>query len=64
MKVVVRGDSAKLYINSSQNPNFIVNKMKMGANQTGSLGLWVDIGTEGYFRNVIVRKNKQAAISR
>ncbi|MCX3264952.1 family 16 glycoside hydrolase [Pedobacter agri] len=64
MKVVVRGDSTKLYINGSQNPNFIVNKMKMGANQTGSLGLWVDIGTEGYFRNVTVRKNKQAAISR
>jgi len=64
MKVVVRDDSAKLYINGSQNPNFIVNKIKMGANQTGSLGLWVDIGTEGYFRNVTVRKNKQAAISR
>jgi len=58
MKVVVRGDNAKLYINGSQNPSLIVNKMKMGANQTGGLGLWVDIGTEGYFRNLIVRKDK------
>lgn len=58
MKVVVKGDNAKLYINGSQKPTLIVNKMKMGANQRGGLGLWVDIGTEGYFRNLIVRKDK------
>ncbi|RZK35769.1 MAG: hypothetical protein EOO90_28575 [Pedobacter sp.] len=58
MKVVVKGDNARLYINGSKNPVMIVNKMKMGANQTGGLGLWVDIGTEGYFRNLIVRKDK------
>ena len=56
MKVVVKGETAKLYINGSKNPNFIVNKMKMGAGQTGGLGLWVDIGTEGYFRNLSVTK--------
>lgn len=58
MKIVIKGETAKLYINGSKNPNLIVNKMKMGASQAGGLGLWVDIGTDGYFRNLIVRKDK------
>ncbi|WP_232282958.1 hypothetical protein [Pedobacter sp. BAL39] len=58
MKIVVKGANAKLYLNDSKNPNMIVNNMKMGADQTGALGLWVDIGTEGFFSDLIVTKNK------
>ena len=58
MKVVIKGENAVLYINGSKKPSFLVHKMKMGAGQNGGLGLWVDIGTEGYFRNLIVRKDK------
>ncbi|TCD26521.1 hypothetical protein EZ456_13080 [Pedobacter psychrodurus] len=58
MKIVVKGENATLYINGNKNPSLIVNKMKMGADQTGGLGLWVDIGTEGYFRNLVVIKDR------
>ncbi|WP_394346896.1 hypothetical protein [Pedobacter nototheniae] len=56
MKIIVEGENAMLYINGAKNPSLIVNKMKMGAGQSGGLGLWVDIGTEGYFRNLKVTR--------
>jgi len=58
LKIVVQGSNAQLFINDSKNPNLIVNNMKMGAGQSGALGLWVDIGTEGYFKDLIVTKAK------
>lgn len=54
LKIEVHGDQAKLFINGSKQPYLIVNDLKMGADQSGSLGLFVDIGTEGFFRNLKV----------
>ncbi|MFD2904215.1 hypothetical protein [Sphingobacterium anhuiense] len=54
LKIEVNGDQAKLFINDSKQPYLIVNDLKMGADQSGSLGLFVDIGTEGFFRNLKV----------
>lgn len=54
LKIKVNGDQAKLFINGSKQPYLIVNDLKMGADQSGSLGLFVDIGTEGFFRNLKV----------
>ena len=54
LKIEVNGDQAKLFINGSEQPYLIVNDLKMGADQSGSLGLFVDIGTEGFFRNLKV----------
>lgn len=54
LKIEVNGDQAKLFINRSKHPYLIVNDLKMGADQSGSLGLFVDIGTEGFFRNLKV----------
>lgn len=54
LKIEVNGDQAKLFINGSKQPYLIVNDLKMGADQSGSLGLFVDIGTEGFFRNLNV----------
>lgn len=54
LKIEVNGDQAKLFINGSKQPYLIVNDLKMGADQSGSLGLFVDIGTEGFFRNLKV----------
>ncbi|WP_298646471.1 hypothetical protein [uncultured Proteiniphilum sp.] len=31
-------------------PSFIVSEM-LGSTPSGSIGLWVDIGTEGYFKD-------------
>lgn len=33
-------------------PCLIVNDLKHGKNNVGSIGLWVDIGTEDYFKNL------------
>jgi hypothetical protein len=32
----------------------IVNDLKHGADQSGAIGLWVDVGTEGYFTDLRV----------
>ncbi len=54
MKVVVKGAQAKLYLNDSKEPVLIVNDLKLGADQSGGIGLFVGIGTEGYFSDVKV----------
>lgn len=54
LKIEVNGNQAKLFINGSKQPYLIVNDLKMGADQSGSIGLFVDIGTEGFFRNLKV----------
>jgi hypothetical protein len=52
LKIEVKGRQAKLFIDNAKQPNLIVNDLKMGADQSGFVGLFVDIGTEGFFRNV------------
>lgn len=52
LKLVVEGAYSKLYINKAEQPALVVNDMKHGANAKGALGFFVDIGTEGFFRNL------------
>ncbi len=54
MKIVVTGQQAKLYLNGHDQPSLIVNDLKLGADASGAIGLWVDVGTEGYFRDLKV----------
>ena len=50
MRIEVTGKRAALYLNDQEYPTLIVNNMK-GASESGFIGLWVDIGTEGYFKD-------------
>ena len=50
MRVHVLGDRSELYLNDARHPSFIVNKLK-GTSFSGGVGLFVDIGTEGYFKD-------------
>lgn len=50
MRIHVSGERADLYLNDAKYPSFIVNKMK-GTSKFGSIGFYVDIGTEGYFKD-------------
>ncbi len=50
MRLHVTGETVALYLNDAKYPSFIVNKMK-GTSKAGSIGLFVDIGTEGYFKD-------------
>ncbi len=52
LKIIVLDNQAKLFVNNSKQPCLIVNDMKLGPNATGSIALWVDGGTEGYFADV------------
>jgi hypothetical protein len=54
LKVEIKGAKAKLFIDNAKQPNLVVNDLKMGADQSGFIGLFVDIGTEGFFRNLKV----------
>lgn len=52
MRIEVTGSRAKLYLNNGKHPAFIVNDLKLGENASGAIGLWVDVGTEGYFTDL------------
>jgi hypothetical protein len=56
IKINVKGNQAKLYLNDNKQPSLVVNDLKMGADATGALGLFVDVGTEGFFRDLKVIK--------
>lgn len=58
MRIEVRGQQAKLFLNDQQHPSLIVNDLKHGASASGAIGLWVDIGTEGFFSDLKVQKDK------
>jgi hypothetical protein len=52
IKVEVQGENAKLYLNGNSRPVLAVNDLKHGADDSGGIGLWVDVGTEGYFTDL------------
>jgi hypothetical protein len=56
LKIQVSGAQAKLFINNNLQPSLIVNDLKHGAHNHGAIGLFVDIGTDGYFSDVKLTK--------
>lgn len=55
MRIEVNGETAEMFINDMKYSSFIVNKM-LGKNTKGYVGLYVDIGTIGYFKDLKVIK--------
>lgn len=53
MRIEVNGETAEMFINDMKYSSFIVNKM-LGKNKIGGVGLYVDIGTIGYFKDLKV----------
>ena len=51
LKITVQGEKAQLYLHHQKQPVLIVNDLKHGDSR-GQIALWVDIGTEGFFKNV------------
>ncbi|MGC4038796.1 MAG: DUF1080 domain-containing protein [Chitinophagaceae bacterium] len=58
MKIVVKDAQAKLYLNDSPQPVLLVNDLKLGANNSGAIGLFVDSGTDAFFRDIKIIKEK------
>lgn len=55
MRLEINGTKAEMFINNSKYSTFIVDKM-LGKTTHGSIALWVDIGTTGYFKDLKVTK--------
>ena len=52
MRIHVQGDKAKLFVHGEEEPTLIVNDLKHGIDLKGEIGLYIDNGTEGFFRNL------------
>lgn len=57
MRIEVSGEIAEMFINDMKYSSFIVDKM-LGKNKVGGVGLYVDIGTIGYFKDLKVTKGQ------
>lgn len=55
MRIEFEGEKVSLYINNQKTPSFLVQKM-LGTSKKGSVALWVEIGTIGYFKDLKVVK--------
>ena len=55
LRIELKNGVAILYVNNQKHPSFVVNERK-GKTQSGSIGLWVDIGTIGYFKDLKITK--------
>ena len=51
VKIEVRGEKARLYVNGVEQPTLIVNDLKQGQSK-GSIALWIGTGTLAHFSNV------------
>ncbi len=55
MRIEFDGREAVLYLNDHPRPAFLVNPL-LGSTTSGSIGLYVDIGTIGYFKDLRLRR--------
>ena len=58
MRIEVKDAQAKLFIDNNQQPSLIVNDLKHGADLSGAVALWVEVGTEGYFTDLKIITEK------
>lgn len=56
LRIEVQGQRATLYVNDKKEPVLTIKNMK-GNLKSGAIGLWVDIGTEGYFKDLKITEN-------
>ena len=55
VKIEVRGDKARLYVNGADQPTLIVNDLKQGLSK-GSVALWIGSGTIAHFSNLRISR--------
>ncbi|MEH3114603.1 hypothetical protein [Pedobacter terrae] len=56
IKIMVKDETARLYVNGAAQPTLIVNDLKQGRDVRGSIGLWIGPGTLGHFTDVKIAK--------
>lgn len=55
LRIEVQGKRAELFVNNAKYSSLVVSEMK-GKTTHGAIGLWVDIATIGYFRDLKVTR--------
>jgi hypothetical protein len=60
MRIEVNGETSEMFINNLKHSSFIVDKM-LGKVKKGGVGLYVDIATIGYFKDLKVIKRAYKA---
>ena len=55
VKIEVRGEKARLYVNGVQQPTLLVNDLKQGQSK-GAIALWIGTGTLAHFSNVRISR--------
>jgi uncharacterized damage-inducible protein DinB len=55
MRLEIRGRRAEMFINDARYSSFVVDSL-LGGTQRGAIGLYVDIGTIGYFKDLKVTR--------
>lgn len=56
IKAIIHNQKAEFYLNDNKEPVLIIDHMIGNINTSGSIGLFVDIGTEGYFKDLKIKK--------
>lgn len=54
LRIEVHGERALLFVHDQEQPTLIVNDLKHGPDRAGGTGLYIDNGTEGFFKNLAV----------
>ena len=54
VRIEVRGDKARLYVNGAEQPTLIVNDVKSGPSARGAVALWLGPCTVAHFRSLTV----------
>ncbi|MEA2788860.1 MAG: hypothetical protein QOG73_1266 [Acetobacteraceae bacterium] len=55
LRIDVSGSTALLYVGGATQPALIVHDLKRGPDAHGAVGLYVDSGTDGHFRNLSIQ---------
>ncbi len=56
VKIEVKDETARFYVNGAAQPALIVNDLKQGKDLRGSVGLWIGPGSLGHFTDLKVTK--------
>ena len=54
MRLDIDGQTLRLYLNRAETPALVVNDLKLGLDQRGTVGLFTEPATDAYFRNLTV----------
>ena len=54
LRIEVHGTLGRLYVHDQAQPVLIVSDLKTGPTTKGGVALWIDVGTQAHFRNLVV----------